>query len=73
MLTAEQLNTVTVAAKVSRVEGQQPAFPVGQHGGDDVGVVNLPPSHRNLPAQRQQPVGYHRTGDDVVGNMNDLC
>ena len=59
MLTAQQLDTVTVAAKVSRVEGQQPALPVGQHGGDDVGVVNPPPSHGNLPAQRQQSVGYH--------------
>ena len=60
LLTAHQLNAVSVTAKVRRIERQQPAFPVGQHGCDDVGVVDLPPTNGNFSTQRDQPVGDDR-------------
>ena len=32
-----------------------------EHGCDDVGVVNLPPSYRNFTTQRDQRLGHPRT------------
>ena len=52
--TAHQDNPVAVTAKIGRVERQQPALPVRQHGRDDVRVVNLPTSNGDLTAQRDQ-------------------
>ena len=37
----DELDVVGVAADVGGVEGEEAAFGVGEHGGDDVGVVDL--------------------------------
>ena len=55
-----QFKSAAVAPEVRTVEGEQPALAVGQHGGHDVGVVNLPSSHLNIPAQGQQRIAHPR-------------
>ena len=56
-LSVYQLNAVAISAKVRAVERQQPAFAVDEHGRHDVGVVNLPSTNGEFPAQAHQPLG----------------
>ena len=46
----QQVNVAAVTPKVTLIERQQPAFPVGQHGRNDVSVVNQLPWDRDLAA-----------------------
>ena len=47
-LEVEQLDAIAVTAKIPAIEGQQTPLAVGQHGRDDVRIVNLttPSRHR---------------------------
>jgi len=52
-----ELDVVGVAAEVGGVEGEEAAFAVGEHGGDDVGVVDLASADGDFAAQRQEGLG----------------
>ncbi len=49
-LIANGLNAIAVTAKVRRIERQQPALSMREHGCNDVGVANLVSSYRNFAA-----------------------
>ena len=53
-LHVDQLDPLSVAPEILDVQRQQPALAVRQHGGRNVGIVNLLPRDRNLSAERDQ-------------------
>ena len=46
----EQLDAVAVTTKIPAIEGHETPLAVGQHGRDDVRIVNLTTSHRHRAA-----------------------
>ena len=50
-----EFDPFAIAAEVGCVESQQPALAMGQHGRDDVGVVDLFAAQWHLAAQHDQP------------------
>ena len=53
-LRSNQLDAIAVTAEVSGVEWEEFAFAMGEHGGDDVGVVNLAFKYGDFAAQDEQ-------------------
>lgn len=61
VLHRSQLDQVTIPPEVSGVEREELALTVGQHGGNDVGVVYLAAANGDLPAQGNQPLRNQRS------------
>ena len=59
-LHADRVNARAMTAEVSLVEGQQPPLAMRQHGGHDVGVMDLAPRHVNGASHGRQNVRHLR-------------
>lgn len=75
----DEFDVVDVAVKVSRVEGEEAAFAVGEHGGDDIGVVDLASADGDIAAEGEQGVCDRRAVfkdfevlDEAVGVVEDI-
>ena len=57
-LCVDQFSVTRVAAKVGCVESEKPALSMREHGGYDVGVVDLASSRGDLTAEGDQLLGH---------------
>ena len=65
-LVVGELDVGGVAAEIGGVEGEEAAFAVGEHGGDDVGVVDLASADGDFAAEGQESL---RDSGSVFENL----